>query len=95
MIPMTEESLPSAVRLRNLEDMRTKEVKQGGISRVTVSEGLVPHIEPPFSWLTDYKITHYDADSVRIRRPMWGDETQSFAYAPQGKLRLEVDGNNH
>ena len=64
-------------------------------SRVTVGEGLIPHIEHSFFWFTDIKITHDYADGVRIRRLMWGDETQSFAQAPQGRLRLEVGVNDH
>ena len=69
---------PSVVWLSDLEDMWNKGMKQGGLSRVTVSEGLVPHIEPSCFWLTEIKITHDDAVSVRVRRPMRSDETQSF-----------------
>ena len=32
--------------MSSLEDMLEKGMKQGGLSRVTVGEGLVPHIEP-------------------------------------------------
>ena len=69
-------------------------MKQGGLCRVTVTEGLVPYVEHPFFWFTSIEVTHDDADSVRIRRPMWSDVTQSFAQAPQGKLQLEVDVDN-
>ena len=53
-------------------------MKQGGLSRVTVGEGVVPHIEPSFFRFRDIKIIQDDAHSVRIRRPMRSDETQSF-----------------
>ena len=68
MIPMTD---PCVVELSNLEDMWKKGMKQNGLSRVTVGESLVPHIEPSFFWFTEIKITHDDADNVRIRKPMW------------------------
>ena len=60
------------------------------LSRVTVGEGLVPHIEPSIFWLTNIKVTHDYANGVRIQRPMWCDEGQSFTYAPQ-----EVDVKDH
>ena len=55
-------------------------MEHGGLSRATVGEGLVQHIELPCSGsqILD-KITQDDADSVRIRKPMWDDETQPFA----------------
>ena len=45
--------VPPGVRLSNFEDMRETGRKQGGLSRGTVSEVLVPRIEPPFFWLSD------------------------------------------
>ena len=70
-------------------------MKYGGLSRVSVGEGLVPHVESSFFWFTDVEITEDDAHSVGIRRPVWSDETQSFTETPQGKLRFEMDVDNH
>ena len=70
-------------------------MKHGCLSRVTVGVGLVPHVEPSFFWFTEIEITQDDAQSVGIRRPMRSDETQSFTETSQGKLRLEMDVNDH
>ena len=60
-------------------------MKDGGLSRVTVGEGLVPHVESSFFWFTDVEITQDDAHTVGIQRPMRSD----------GKLWFEVDVDNH
>ena len=70
---------PEGCGVPPLEDMKKKGMKQGSHSRVTVGEGLIPHSEPSFLWLTNIKITHDYANGVRIRRPMWVDETQPLA----------------
>ena len=54
-----------------------KGTKQGGLSRITVGEGLVPHIEPSFFRLTDIRITQGGAHTVGLRRPMRADKMQS------------------
>ena len=56
--------------LSNLKNVWKKGMKYGGLSRVSVGEGLVPHVEPSFFWFTDVEITQDDAHSVGIRRPM-------------------------
>ena len=70
-------------------------MEQGSLSRVTVGEGLIPNIESSFLWFANIKVTHDYANGVRIQRPVRGNETQSFALAPQGKLRLEADVLDH
>ena len=69
---------PRVVRLSNLKDMRKKGMKHCSLSRVTIGECLVPHVESSFFWFTDVEITQDNAHSIGIRRKMWIDETQSF-----------------
>ena len=55
-------------------------MKHCSLTRVTISECLVPNVKPSFFRFTDVEITEDDAHSVGIRKPpMWSDETQSFS----------------
>ena len=71
-------------------------MKQGGRSRVTVGEGLVPHIEPPFFWLTDI------FKSPMMMPTALGYESQCGVMScnlsrktTQGKLRFDMDVDHH
>ena len=57
--------VPSRViGLSNLKDVWKKGVKHGSLSRVTIGECLVPHVEPSFFWFTDIEVTQNNANSI-------------------------------
>ena len=62
MIPRAVESLlvePSRERVE-------KRITCGSLSRVTVGEGLVPHVESCFFWFTDVEITQNNSHGVGV-----------------------------
>ena len=48
---------PCAVRLSDPEDTRKRGTEEGCLSRITVSEGLIPSIESSFLWLANIEVT--------------------------------------
>ena len=66
---------PCEVALSNFEDTRKKGIKEGSLSRISFSEGLVPSIESSLLRLANVKITRNDADGFRKRWPMRSDES--------------------
>ena len=47
-------------------------MKEGNLSRISVSEGLIPNIESSFLWLANIEVSHNHTNGVRVRWPLKG-----------------------
>ena len=47
---------PSEVGLSDLEDMRKGGVEEGSLSRISISEGLIPDFESSFLWFANIEV---------------------------------------
>ena len=82
---------PCKVRLGNFEDMKKRGMEEGSLSRISVSECRIPHIETSFLWLAHVEISRNHSMSFRVVWPMRSDKPKSFTWAPQGQIGLNMD----
>ena len=60
------ESLPCEVKLSDVENMRKKGMEKRNLSRITVSEGLIPRVESSFLWLASIEVSRDHAIGFRV-----------------------------
>ena len=49
-------------------------MEEGSLSRVSVSEGLIPNIQSSFLWLANIEVLRDHTNGFRVEWPVWSEE---------------------